>query len=169
MSKKNTILLIIILIIVVWFIGAIYYFTCNVQGYCGSKPVSKYQKSNRYYEYDNRDDEYQERSVRNVRRVETRKKVTKKYTCSAYLKGFIKYGSRNSVSETAKLEKFLQDHLGADVELDGYYSKTDRDYVKQIQEENGQEPDGVVGKDTREVINKIYCKAKVKEYKEKNN
>lgn len=162
MNGKNTALLLIILLVVIWFIGAIYYYTCHVKSYCGVSTGSyTYVERNNYDDsYDNYQNDYTT--------TNTKKKVTKTYTCSAFLKGFIKYGRSNSVKEVAKLEKFLIDHRGADVKLDGYYSSTDRNYVKQLQQEYNLDDDGIVGAGTRKVVNEIYCKAKVEEYKKDN-
>lgn len=65
--------------------------------------------------------------------------------------GTLEPGSRDPKAVSA-LQNALNDLLGTDMAVDGKFGNDTRDAVKQFQQQQGLEADGIVGEDTREAL-----------------
>jgi len=86
--------------------------------------------------------------------------------CETPLAWPIGFGAVNDENEVRKLETFLQNNYGSDVEVDGVYSEAEFELVKQFQLEYKSEvldpwgiasPTWYVGRTSVEKINEISC------------
>jgi peptidoglycan hydrolase-like protein with peptidoglycan-binding domain len=168
----------VLLIFVIWAGISTYWYTCQLKGFCSVSNNNKLAITN-----PDKREKVDILPTDNIpiicdNPVKTKKVVKQKITCSPYLKKTIVYGKANNINEVAKLEKFLNDFEGENLKIDGYYQKTDKDAVIEFQKKYSQKDgfgkkinsiDGIVGPETKEKINLIYCIEKGKEYLEKNN
>ena len=84
-----------------------------------------------------------------------------KIKCVSYLNAYIYPNKENPVSETRKLEEELKMfYPDKEISIDGYYDQNEIELVKEFQREQGMNPDGVVGKNTRKKMNIKYCALK---------
>lgn len=94
-------------------------------------------------------------------------------TCGLYLLEYIKYGAYNNPEEVRKLQKFLNDYMGANLPITGIYDLTTMEWVNKFQLQCKEEvlrpwvqagvhpsediPTGYVYKTTQRWINMIMC------------
>ncbi len=93
-------------------------------------------------------------------------------TCGIYLEDFIKLGADNDPEEVEKLQTFLNDHMGENLEVTGVYDTETYEAVKRFQVEYWEQvlqpwvphglptaktPTGYVYKTTKRWINMIMC------------
>ncbi len=55
-------------------------------------------------------------------------------SCTAYLAGHLFFGKKNNTEEVKKLQTFLNEHMGLNLVVDGFYGVSTRDAVKAFQE-----------------------------------
>lgn len=91
--------------------------------------------------------------------------------CEEYLKSYIKFGADNNPEEVKKLQQFLNEFMGADLPITGFYGEQTFDLVKRFQSlyslmiltpwtEAGFKMDGPTGyvyKTTKRWVNILKC------------
>jgi len=86
--------------------------------------------------------------------------------CDKYLTTYIGYGRENKKEEVERLQIFLNDHMGKEIPVTGFYGEITMNAVKEFQGEYAgdvldpwgiQEPTGYVYKTTQRMINDIMC------------
>lgn len=91
-------------------------------------------------------------------------------TCEPYLNEYIKFGSENNVEEVKKLQMFLNEFMGADLDVSGSYDENSFEWVKKFQSLHAlailkpwadaglpTEATGYVYKTTKRWINLMKC------------
>jgi len=98
--------------------------------------------------------------------VEAPKENTNTQICSPYLQDTIGASSTNDPEEVRKLQRFLNDNLSLNLDVDGTYDQDDVEAVKIFQSKYKtsvleiwglSEPTGYVGRTTRLKINSLNC------------
>lgn len=168
-SKKGFYL--ILLVSLFWGLISAYWYVCGINGFCeNDQPATAEVVTENIEEIE---ELFEDSSSNEVVPTVTKKVVKKTFSCTPYMVGTIRLGSKNSINEVAKLEKFLNEFEGENLGIDGTYSSTDRDAVIRMQNKYSKQDvalgygtetsDGVVGPKTRLKINELYCIAKSKE------
>ncbi len=88
--------------------------------------------------------------------------------CGEYIKDYLKYGKKNNPEEVKKLQSFLNETLGANIPLTGFFGKLTRNFVKQFQSKYHDEiikpwkDAGYKGKDIEQGSGYVYKTTKRK-------
>jgi len=161
----------ILSLFLVWIFISSYWYVCGVKGFC--KQRIAYNDQSKYviiqdYE-DNEEMDNNEGTIEDGLVVQEQV-VQKSITCSPYIKTFLGAKYKNNRNEVAKLQKFLNENEGFDLEVDGYYGPKTTQAVKDFQNKYKDEilkigdfNLGLVEQETRLQINKIFCKNKAEE------
>lgn len=164
--------------IVLWFGISWYWYACSIKGFCPAPVVVLTQEDEEgVIPVEYRDDVqvasmYHSRSTRETRRVVTREETT--ITCPGYLRSYIRYGTNNRSDDVMRLERYLNEYEGEELDVDGYYSREDERAVMRFQEKYRAEimepwgmstPSGYVYSHTLRQINALHC---AYEYRKEN-
>jgi len=139
------------ILFLIWVIISSFWYVCGVKGFCQNEKKNENLIRNKKTE---------EPMI--IKKTKTTKKVTteKIIECNTYLDTELKKNDIKNSQEVQKLQIFLNDFEGENLDVDGVYGLTTVEAVKRFQEKNNERIDivsGYVGKQTRNEINSDYC------------
>lgn len=149
-----------VILFLIWSVISWNWYTCKIKGFCGQGKVVEVPKAPEVKKVVPKPPEPKKLSVKVIEKPKVKKK------CKTYLTQKIGFGRGNSTSEVKKLEKFLNQHEGESLNVDGYYSATDEKAVRRFQQKYSnailapwgrKTPTGNVFVTTVSKINQLYC------------
>lgn len=176
MTERNKLwFYLVLLIFLLWIIIAVRWYNCGIKGFCGNgQIVERIENTVLVERNEDRtpdDIEYRptenitgggRRTVRTTEATETERIIE----CPTYLNGYMKFGTPATASEVRKLENFLNDYEGEDLDVNGLYERDDVEAVNRFQLKYRAEvldpfglttPTGNVFNSTRNHINALHC------------
>ncbi len=173
-ERNKTWFYLILLLSVLWILISVRWYTCGIKGFCEGVSTQDRVDKSAYIERseDRVPDDIEFRPTETITeggrrtvRTETQE-VERIIECPTYLNGFMKAGVGATASEVRKLESFLNDYEGEDLDINGLYQSDDIAAVNRFQVKYEKDvlapfglktPTGNVFASTRNHINALHC------------